>query len=197
MPNEFDSANYSTIEPATLVVGDRVAWKRTDLGADYPPASYTLKYSARKDGAGATEIEITATASGSTYLIEVSKTTTLTWIPGRYHWQAYIVRNSDSERVTVGSGTFDVKPNRDLSTDDPRSHARKVVEAIEAVIEGRATKDQMSYSIAGRTLEKTPIPELLTLRDRYRAEVQSEDFQESLKRTGVNPSRIGVRFNRV
>ena len=51
-------------------------------------------------------------------------------------------------------------------------HVRRVIDAIEAVIERRATKDQKSYSIDGRSLERTPIDELLLLRDRYRAEWQ-------------------------
>jgi hypothetical protein len=200
MPNAFNSANYPTTEPAVLVIGDRWAWKRQDLGADYPPASYTLKYSLRLEGA-ATEIEITATASGSDYVIEVSKATTLGYTLGRYQWQAYITRNSDSERITIEIGVFDIQPNRDLLAVDPRSHPRKVLAAIEAVIEGRATKDQQSYSIAAgagsRTLARTPIPELLMLRDRYRAEVNAEDLRDALKKTGINPRHIGVRFVRI
>ena len=52
MGNLFDSNNYPQTEPSTLVAGDRWAWKRTDLGSDYPPASYTLAYEARLEGTG-------------------------------------------------------------------------------------------------------------------------------------------------
>lgn len=54
------------------------------------------------------------------------------------------------------------------------SHAQKVLDAIEAVLEKRATLDQQRYSIADRELVRTPIPELLLLRDRYRSEVRRE-----------------------
>lgn len=173
--NQFDSANYLTIEPTELIVGDRWLWKRTDLGSDYPPASYSLKYSLRLAGATATEIEITANESGSDYLIEVASTTTAGYTAGTYIWQAYITRTSDSERVMIASGVVDVIANRDASTSDPRSHARKVLDAIEAVIEGRASKDQEEYTIKDRSLKRTPLSDLLTLRNKYRAEVDAEE----------------------
>lgn len=202
MPNAFDSVNYRTTEPATIVAGDRVAWKRVDLGSDYPPATYDLKYAARAEGSateegGEPDIQITATGSGSDFLIEVSKTTTAVWEPGRYHWQAYIVRKSDSERVTLTSGQFEIIANRTLSGDDPRTHVRKVLDAIEAVIEHRATQDQMRHMIAGRELWKTPIPDLLVLRDRYRHELASEETANKIAARLGNPSRMGIRFTRV
>ena len=52
MSNAFDSANYPETEPATIIAGDRIAWKRTDLGGDYPPASYALSYKARLNEIG-------------------------------------------------------------------------------------------------------------------------------------------------
>lgn len=197
MPNAFDIANFPTTEPAQLVAGDRAMWKRTDLGADYPPASYTLKYSARLEGSGATEITFTAAGSGSDFIVEIAAATTAAWAPGRYHWQAYIIRTSDSQRITVDSGTFTIKANRDEATTDPRTHAKKVLDAIEAVLEGRATKDQESVTIAGRTLQRTPLPDLIALRTEYRMEVRAEEAKEQLAQTGFDPRRVGVRFKRV
>ena len=57
---------------------------------------------------------------------------------------------------------------------DPRTHAQKVLESIEAVLEGRATKDQQSYKINNRELVRTDIADLLKLRETYRAEVARE-----------------------
>src|SRR3990167_6523812 len=122
MGNAFDSANYPTREPIELVIGDRWAWKRTDLGADYPPASYALSYSMRLEGTGATEIGINASESGSDYLVEVASVTTAGYTAGRYRWQAYITRSSDSERVMIDSGLGEGKPNSDASPADPRRH---------------------------------------------------------------------------
>src|SRR3990172_4891835 len=134
MANQFDLANYPTTEPTILTAGDRIAWKRIDLGTDYPPASYDLKYSARLEVAGTTEIEITATESGSTYLIEIPAATSAAYVAGRYHWQLYILRTSDSQRITLTSGTWEVKPNRDTATTDPRSSVKIMLDAVESAI---------------------------------------------------------------
>lgn len=179
MSTAFDPANYPETEPADLVIGDRATWKRKDLGLEYPPATFELKYSARLEGES-TEIEITATESGNEYIVEVSSVTTGGWTAGRYQWQAYITRSADSERITIDSGSFEVLENRDLSTVDSRSHNRKVLEAIRAVIEDRASKDQESYSIDGRSLSRTPISDLITLENRYAWRVKGEEDAERL-----------------
>jgi hypothetical protein len=189
MGNAFDSANYPEKEPTQLVIGDRWLWKRTDLGSDYPPASYSLKYSLRLHSTG-TEIEITANESGNDYLVEVASATTAGYTAGFYAWQAYIIRTSDSERVRIGSGTVEVLANRDSATGDPRTHARIVLDAIEAVIESRATKDQEEYSINGRSLKRTPLDALVKLRTHYRAEVNAEVAREH----GTGSRKLLMRF---
>jgi len=194
MANLFDSTNYATTEPLSLIAGDRIAWKRTDLNSDYAVASYALSYSARLEGAGSTEIEITASESGDDYIVEIPQATSAAYTVGVYHWQAYITRSSDSERITVDSGTWEVKANRDVATTDPRTHVKKVLEAIEATIEGRASKDQESYSIQGRSLSRTPIPDLVVLRDKYRAEFVRETRAERIRNGLGHSGTIKVRF---
>lgn len=194
MANQFDSTEYPETEPTSMVAGDRAAWKRTDLGSDYAPASYSLTYKARLESSGSTVISITASESGDDYIIEVGASTTAAYTAGVYHWQAYITRSSDSERITIDSGTFEVLANRSSATTDPRTHAKKVLEAIEAVIEGRASKDQAAYSIGNRSLSRTPITELLILRDRYRAEVIREERAERVANGLGHKGQIKVRF---
>ena len=75
MANLFDTTNASTTEPEKIVAGDRLIWKRTDLNADYDNAAFTLKYSARLEGTGSTEIEITASAFCGVYLTGSCKET--------------------------------------------------------------------------------------------------------------------------
>ena len=174
MANLFDTANIAETEPAKIIAGDLIQWKRTDLGSDYANGSYTLKYSSRLEGTGSTEFEITASASGDDYLVSVSKSTTANYTAGTYHWQMYITRNSDSERLTLDTGTWEVVANRDAATTDPRTHAKIMVEKIEALLEGRADADVASYSIAGRSLTKLSIDELMTWRDRYKSEYLRE-----------------------
>jgi len=194
MANLFDTTNYPTTEPTTIVAGDRLTFKRTNLSTDYPVADYVLKYSARLEKSGSTEIAITAIVRDGEYIVEVGRLVTEGYAVGVYHWQAYIVRNSDSERVTVDEGTWEVEPNRVTSNVDPRGHVKKVLDAIEATIEGRASKDQESYSIQGRSLARTPIADLILLRGKYKVEYVQMQRAEKLRNGLGHGGNIKVRF---
>ena len=174
MANAFDTDFAATTEPAEIVSGDTLIWKRTDLGTDYANGSHTLSYKARLEGTGSPVITITASASGDDYLVSVAAGTTASYSTGVYRWQAYITRTSDSARVTIDSGTFEVLPNRSANTADPRSHAKTMLDKIESVLSGRADGDVASYSINGRALTKIGVEELMAWRDRYRAEYLRE-----------------------
>ncbi|MBO89522.1 MAG: hypothetical protein CMP14_08370 [Rickettsiales bacterium] len=194
MANMFETANALETEPAKIIAGDRLIFKRSDLNNDYSNASYTLKYSARLEGTGSTEIEITASASGSDYLVEVASATTASYTVGTYRWQAYITRNSDSQRLTIDQGTWEVIANRDAATTDPRTHAAIMVDKIESILEGRADSDVSSYSIQGRSLTKLGIEELMAWRDRYKAELLLEKRKERALNGRGTGAKVLVRF---
>lgn len=194
MANLFDTSESPETEPAEIVAGDRLIFRRTNLNTDYSNASYTLKYSARLEGTGSTEIEITASASGDDYLVEVASAVTAAYTAGRYIWQGYITRNSDAQRITIGGGSWEVIANRDSATTDPRSHPRIMVEKIEAILEGRADADVSSYSINGRSLTKIPIPELMEFRNSYKAEYLRELRLERRQKGIGTGSTVKVGF---
>lgn len=91
----------------------------------------------------------------------------------------YTVFGTDINDVRTLIESGDIKVDADPTAveegQDIRGHAQKVLDAIEAVIEKRATKDQESYTIAGRTLARTPIKDLLELRQKYKDEVKSNN----------------------
>ena len=194
MANLFDTDLARETAPEKIVAGDRLIFKRTDLGTDYANGSYTLKYSARLEGTGSTEIEITASASGDDYLVQVNSLTTASYVAGTYQWQAYITRNSDSQRLTIDQGSWEVVANRDAATTDPRSHPRIMVEKIESILEGRAGADVNSYSINGRSLTKIPIPELMEFRSKYKAEYLREVRRERARNGVGTGATVLVRF---
>jgi hypothetical protein len=55
-----------------------------------------------------------------------------------------------------------------------RTHAQIALANIEAVLAKRSTQDQERYTINNRELWRTPLGDLLKLRDYYRAEVRRE-----------------------
>ena len=196
MANLFDRANYPTQEPDLLVVGDRWTWRRPDLVNDYPTADYALTYEFMCDsgGGGSHKFTITATETSDDYIIEVSQDVTEHYHVHNYKWYAFITRTSDSERISVDSGVTQLVADYAVSTADQRSHAKKVLDAIEAVLENRASQDQMSYSIAGRSLSRMSVTDLMTFRDRYRAEYNEELKKARIKNHQDTGNTIKVRF---
>ena len=176
MSNAFDRENYPQKEPSSLVLGDYLAWKRDDLADTYPIGSYALTYEFHEDsgGGGTHKFTLTATEANDTYYIEAASSSTTGYAVGDYIWEAYITKASDSNRVMVDSGRTTITQNLADTNADLRSHAKKVLDAIEAVIENRASMDQSSMSIAGRSLSRMSIDELMTFRDRYKAEYLKE-----------------------
>ena len=176
-----------TNEPSELRAGLTWAWRREDLASDYPATTWTLKYWCKKTGSTGANFSITATADGSNFAVSVSASTTATYTAGDYTWVAVVT--SGTEAYEVDRGTFTLLPRYDQAANlDDRSHARTVLDAIEAVIEGRAAKDQQEYAIGGRMLKLTPIADLLVLRNRYKAEVEAELAAEKLA-NGIGTGR--------
>ena len=186
------TAAIATQVPATLIAGDTWKWTR-DL-TDYPAGTWTLAYYFENSSATFT---VTATASGTTHSVTVAAATTAPYRAGRYRW--YARANSGAEYYTVANefGWMDVLADPAAAGKfDRRSHARKVLDAVEATIEGRATSDQLAMSIAGRSISRTPITELITLRDKYRWEVMAEQDAEALAAGLGSKKRIFVRMSR-
>ena len=181
-------ADIPNIEPSSANAGDTWRWTRTL--ADYPASagwalSYTLINAAAK-------ITINATASGDDHAVTVAAATTAGYAPGTYDWRARVTRSG--EVYTVGEGRLTVRNAFSGATFDARTHARKTLEAIEAVIEGRASSEVSYYMIGNRQLRYMTPAELLTLRDKYRAEVAREDAATAVAAGLPDRRRVFVRF---
>lgn len=171
--------------PSTLVAGDTWEWTR-DL-SDYPAGTWTLTYYFAKDGK---QFSAAATADGTTHSVSVAAATTAVYPAGRYQWQARVTAAGES--FTVESGWVQVQANPATSTADPRSWARRTLDAVECFLEGNASTAQQSMTVQGRSLARWPLAELLQLRDKLRQEVRTEE-QGSAAGLGRN---IKVRFGR-
>jgi hypothetical protein len=180
----------------TLIAGDTLDF--TVTVADFPPAAgWTLKYRLVPRAAAGVAISFTAGTSGSDYRVQVAPATTVTWVAGEYSWFSWVEKTGARQTVDDGLVTIKPDPFSVAAGYDARTSARKVLEAIQAVLENRATMDQMEYAIGGRSLKRTPIADLLVLRDKYRTEVSNEDAAEKIAAGLGNPRNFGVRFNRV
>ena len=196
MSNLFDRNNYPTQEPDRLVTGDRFAWQRPDLVSDYPLADYTMTYHFSKDsgGGGTHHFTLSSTEADDNYYFEKPSSETESLSAGDWEWQLYAIRSSDSERVTLDYGITKFVLGELDTNNDLRSHAKKVLDAIEAVIEGRATIDQSSFSLGGRSLSRMSVDELMTFRDKYKAEYAREVKKSRIRNGKGSGNSVPVKF---
>lgn len=182
-----------TQEPRELRNGDTWKWRREDL-SDYPAPTWALRYYFKN---ATSHFEIVSAADGVNHAVTVDSVTTGGYTAGAYNWVAYVelVGSSPVERYQVDQGTFRALPSfANASPLDTRSHARKVYEAICAVLERRATMDQEEYKIGDRELKRTPLPELVRLKQQYGTAVQAELAAEGLANGHRPANSLRVRF---
>lgn len=187
-----------------IIAGDTLQFATTI--ADYPASDgWTLKFRLipRTGGDAIVITAATDDEDADAYEVSVSAATTAGWSAGEYSWAAWVEK--DVEKFTVdgwvshdqryrGGDSIAIKPDpRTIAAFDNRSHVRKVLDAIEAVIENRATLDQEEYTINGRSLKRTPLDDLVGLRRRYQNELATEDASERVAQ-GLAPRRSTIQF---
>ncbi len=182
-----------TKEPSTIRAGDFLTWSK-DLSPDYrADQGWALAYTLIN---ATTKLTINASADGAKFLVSVPAATSAGYAAGGYDWMARVSKGT--EIYTVGSGRIQIEPNwAALSAYDGRSHARKMLEAIESAYEGRASNTQLEMEINGRRIQYMGAEELIKWHSHYKALVVQEDQAERFARTGINPRRVGVRLRRV
>jgi len=100
---------------------------------------------------------------------------TSNWTSGTWRFQT-VVTTAAGARKTLETGELDVKPSYlGLTTGlDSRSNGEKILDNINAILEGKATQDQKSYTIAGRSLQRFTWKELIDAKSFYSALVRRE-----------------------
>lgn len=181
------------VEPDALRVGLTWQWRREDL-PDYPASTYTLTYRFRGASAGFT---FNASADGTNHAVTVAAATTSGYTPGVYTGVGYVTTGSTV--IEVWRGTLTVLPA--LSSGDGRTHVRIVLDAIEAVIEGRASHSDLEKEITtgagtSRRLRHMPFADLLLLRETYKRYEAQEIAAEKITSGRPGGRKIVTRFVR-
>lgn len=201
-----------TSEPLVVRAGESWAWARTDLAEHYPASDWSLIYALRNADH---HIDLTADAeSDDTFSIDLGPAVTADYPPGDYLWLAWAQRfeietttETDPEtgeeievetetdtlaaRHQVGTGTLRILPDLSLAAAyDPRTWAKRMLDAVEAVLEARASTDQLDLvdTTLGDRGMKRDRSSLIELRSQLQIEVQRETGQRPRVR------RILARF---
>jgi hypothetical protein len=160
-----------SIEPAVITAGDTITWSRSL--PDYPASGGWVLHYALRGLAGVVDL-ISSAYQTDDHLINISAATSGVYVAGQYSIQGYVTNGTN--RVTVYAGSISITPNLVTAAAgyDGRSHVKKVLDSLEAVIEGRATRDQLQLTIDGTTLVKMTPEQILTWRAQYYREYRRE-----------------------
>ena len=162
-----------TVEPKQILAGATVQW--TKSLSDFPAATWTLAYTFV---GSVVKLNLTATVSGSLHLLTITQVQSATMNLGAttlpYFWQSYA--SSGTERYKVGEGNIDVLADlADASVGyDGRSYVKKTLDALDAIILGKASKDQKMALVGDRQIQRMSPAELLQWRSFYQAEYKAE-----------------------
>ena len=170
--------------PSSLVAGDTWQWD-ADYG-DYPQPTWGATAYFQNSS---NEFTVGAVANGTAHRFSTSAATSAALKAGSYYVQVRVTDGTSPAIVESGWCTVKADP-ASAGKVDYRSWARRTLDAIEAFLEGNATTAQQAISIAGRSISRWSMPELMQFRNELRAEVRTE---EQAEQAGVGRD-IKVRF---
>lgn len=172
-------------EPESFVSGNTVKWEK--YIPDYLPVDgWTLKYSFRKPGT-AEKFSITTTASGDNHAATITATASALLAAGEWYYQSYVEKSS--EKIHIASGVLTITPDyAGTGTIDPRTWEEITLDAIRAVIQGRATANQSSVKVGDKELRYYSFDELLRLEESISARV------DRLRRAAAGDSPLSATY---
>lgn len=161
-------------EPQQITAGDTVIWYR--VVSDFPASEgWTLNYVFR----GPTTIKITAaTFQTANYVVTIAASVTAEYKAGLYSVEAY-VENGSGERFSVATWfpNITIKPdpaNYVEGSADNLTFAQRTLASVETAILALSSRKVASTSVNGQSYAIQDLTKLVSLRQRMREEVQSE-----------------------
>ena len=188
------AATTLTAVPSAIYAGDTLLFELA--GGNYPAnESWTLTADFRASEATAITAVASADSDGTSHLFNVAAATTAQWLPAVY--RGIIRASNGSHTATIWTGTLEVLSDyaQMESGTDTRSHAQKCLDAIESVLEGKATRDALSTTIAGQSITRMTFDELLRAKTFYQSVVDQENAKDLAGRDMTNHSNVLIRFN--
>lgn len=156
--------------PTQFAAGDTWRWLK-DF-PDYPAPTWVVTwYFENADKS----FNVAASASGSAQSATIAASTTADYKAGDYKWFARAVSAGISELIAGESGWLKVLADPATPGQrDWRSDAQKLLDAVTAALTGRASIDQLSMSIGGRSISRLSPVELYDWQQTLQRQVDAE-----------------------
>ena len=173
-----------------IQAGDKFIFEYTN--ADYKPTAGWKCYISLRNVEQMIDLS-SDEGDGDTFIFKASREDTAKWASGTYSYNIYVRNNED--RFRLKDGTVEIL--RDYASDevyDPRSQAKRTLDAVNATLEGRATSDYSSMTHRGRSITKLSVTELIQLRSLLLKEINREEIQNQLARGEGIGKDIRINF---
>lgn len=173
-----------------LIAGDTINYAASVSG--YSAADgWSLRYRLTPRLAGGTPIDITATADGSSWLVQVGPSITADWVAGDYAWASWVQRTG--ERYTIGQGQMVIRPNPATlaAGTDTRSAATITLARLKAAYDDYIASGNFvvgEYEIGPRRMKYRKVEELLAAIAAAQRQVASEGVAARVA-AGLPPRR--------
>lgn len=192
--------NDTRYEPTELAQGESVKWRRRLV--DYLPTEYDGQYRFRALGADGVGADVNCSTYGDQFEAVLTSAQSSLMSVGLYEVQLWLTSKTDANDIRQVD-TFQVEVRKgfaegNLESVDLRTTARQILDAIDAMLIGKATADQMEFTIetqvGRRALKRIPMAELIQARTYYAGVVAREVQAERLRRRGGVFKNIYVRM---
>lgn len=182
---------YLPIEPQQAMAGTTWKWERSF--SNFPASTWDLTYYFR-EVTGKYTFDVGTLNSNDAFRVNASYTITNSYTPGIYSGQGFVTLGT--ERFLVYENQLQVSANFNLQGvgKDTRSHAQKVLEAIKGLLEGKFVEDASSYSIAGRSITKLDVQQLIDAKNYYESLVVMEIRNQRAKQGLQTGQVVRARF---
>lgn len=193
--------------PDLIYAGDDLEWVESfpedDAGnALKASLGWTFKYNII-NSSGLCQVSSADIASSAyqtdDHKFSLTSANTAGWNAGKYLATGYCVNGTETQ--VIGRKTIEIKINvLTAQSYDFRTHARKALEAIEAAIERRATKEQMQLSLStgggsSRAVQFMTLEELIKARAYYKSLVDQEIAEEKMDNGESPGGRVKLQFS--
>lgn len=166
--------------PPRLTAGDSWAWR-----VAVPATAGVEVVVMLRALAGGAPILVPTVVEGAGRVARLAPAVSAQVPPGVYLWTEVATRPADGARWTALDGRVEVLPDPATSGGDARSQAERILDAIDARIEGRASADCDAYAIEGRSISRTPLDILMRVRGIYARKVAAERGAGGVQFQGV------------
>jgi len=176
--------------PNEIRIGTTTEWSYSH--SDYSPSAWSLTYHFISDD-GTKKVSIDATAGTGEWIVKINPATSQNFTPGGWTYVALVTDGTDTYEVNSGAVTILPDPTAaDITAFE--SHTKKVLDMLEAAMEGRASRTDLEYQIGNRKIKHMSPEQIYRLWKVYKIMYDKERKAASLGEQLGPGANVAVRF---